>query len=297
MKVVITGANGLLGQHLVKLLLKKGFTVIATGRGQSRLLLRETHSYHYYDADIADHAKLAGIMAQEKPGAVIHAAAMTQVDDCELNQDKCFETNVSGTSCVLSNAEAYSRHIIFISTDFVFSGEKGNYGEDDERNPVSRYGAAKVQAEELLKASRIPWTIVRTCLVYGNTIHGTRNNIINWVKDKLERKERIKVVDDQIRTPTYVEDLAAGIALILERKATGIFHISGKDILTPFEMAIRTADYFGLDKTLIERVNASSFTQPARRPPKTGLIIDKARRELGYEPLGFDEGLRKMFGT
>lgn len=296
MKIFITGANGFLGQHLIKLLLDNNYVVIATARGESRLLFPISSQYKYYPVDITDDDGMNEIMSHEKPDVVIHTAAMTRVDDCESNRDDSFRINVLGTSFALGHAEKHSTHFIHISTDFVFDGEKGNYEEDDSLGYVNWYGFTKIEAEELVKASKIPWTIVRTCLVYGNALYGTRNNIISWVKSKLENNEKIKVVDDQVRTPTYVEDLAKGIMLAIEKKATGIFHISGKDVLTPYAMAIQTADYFSLDKSLIEKVNAASFKEPAQRPPKTGFIIDKARNELGFEPMNFKESLEKMFG-
>ena len=141
------------------------------------------------------------------------------------------------------------------------------------------------------------WAIIRTCLVYGNTLDGTRSNIITWVKENLEQKKKIRVVNDQIRTPTYVEDLAKGILLAIEKRAKGVYHISGNEILTPYQMAIKTAEFFSLDKNLIEEVNASNFSQIAKRPQRTGFDISKAKTELGYEPMSFEEGLEMMFSS
>jgi dTDP-4-dehydrorhamnose reductase len=135
---------------------------------------------------------------------------------------------------------------------------------------------------------------VRTVLVYGKPQAG-RTNILTIVKDRLEKGEGYKVVDDQVRTPTYVEDLVNGIISIIERRAKGLYHISGEDVLTPYQMAIKAAEYLGLDKTLIQRVTAADFSQPAKRPPITGLSIDKAKKYLGYQPISFQEGLRKTF--
>ncbi|MBS1600529.1 MAG: SDR family oxidoreductase [Bacteroidetes bacterium] len=294
MKVFVTGANGFLGQHLVKSLLEKNFQVIATGKDVSRLLFNDKN-YAYFSLDITNEKAVENMLSDEKPDIVIHTAAMTRVDDCEQNQNECFKINVLGTSFVVRSAEKYARHFIHISTDFVFDGEKGNYKEDDPLGYVNWYGFTKIEAEQLVKSSVIPWSIARTCLVYGNALYGTRSNIISWTKSKLEKKEKIKVVDDQVRTPTYVGDLAQGITAILEKKATGIFHISGREILTPYIMSMRTADFFSLDKNLIERVNASNFSEPAKRPPKTGFVIDKAVKELGFDPISFDEGLKLMF--
>lgn len=295
MKVLVTGANGLLGQHLVDVLLRNGYQVIATGRGPCRLpFTAVVNLFSYHEADLTSSPAVESILNTEKPDVVVHAGAMTQVDDCEKQQNICFDVNVQATAQLLVLAEQYAKHFIFISTDFVFNGEDGNYAEDDLPKPVSWYGFTKVQAESTVETSEIPWCIVRTCLVYGNTLSGTRNNIINWVKENLEQGKEIQVVSDQVRTPTYVEDLATGVMLIIRKKATGIFHISGKDVLTPYDMALATADHLHLNKQLIKKVDASIFSQPAKRPLKTGFNISKARNELGFEPVSFQEGLERM---
>jgi dTDP-4-dehydrorhamnose reductase len=294
MKVLITGANGLLGQHLIRLLLENNYQVVATGRGESRLPFEPSASFVYHSMDITNPIQTFAVMRSEKPDIVVHAAAMTQVDDCELNPQQCERINVQGTSQILTDAETFSSHFIYVSTDFVFDGEKGNYSEEDETLPVSLYGFTKMQAEAMVQTCDIPFAIVRTCLVYGNVLMGTRSNIITWVKESLKQGKKIKVVTDQMRTPTYVEDLAKGILLIIQKKAEGIFHISGKDWLSPYDMAIKTAEWFKLDKTLIEKTDASGFKQPGRRPLKTGFVIEKARKELGYEPMSFEEALTKF---
>lgn len=295
MKVLVTGANGLLGQHLVKQLLEGPDVVIATGRGASRLPFDVSRRFRYYETDISDEIGLYEVMNIEKPECVVHAAAMTQVDECELQREKCERINVQGTANVVSLAEETARFLIYVSTDFVFDGRQGDYREEDALNPLSWYGFTKMQAESIVQTAEIPWAIVRTCLVYGKADGSTRSNIVSWVKQSLEQGKPIKVVADQWRTPTYVEDLARGIRLIIEKQATGIYHLSGRDKLSPYEMALQTAERFHLDKGLIERVDARTFVQPGRRPPKTGFVIEKAQRELGYEPLSFAEGMDHMF--
>ncbi len=294
MKVLITGANGLLGQHLTKLLLDKNYEVVATGRGESRLPFEPSGTYTYHTMDIANAFDTYAIMSREKPDVVVHAAAMTQVDDCEKQPELCERINVQGTAQILTDAETFSSHFIYISTDFVFDGDKGNYSEEEDTNPISLYGFSKLQAESMVQVSDIPFAIVRTCLVYGNLLKGTRSNIVSWVRESLQQDKTIQVVSDQMRTPTYVGDLAKGIALIIEQKATGIYHISGKDWLTPYDIALKTAHKFQLDAGKIVKVDASTFKQPGRRPLKTGFVIEKARKDLGFEPMTFDEGLELM---
>ncbi len=292
-KILVTGANGLLGQYLVRALLQDGYQVIATGRGPWRSVSGYPPFFSYYELDLTDAAGTEHMFATEQPDVVIHAGAMTQIDDCELAQDNCFGVNVQSTAQLLVGAEKYAKSFIFLSTDFVFDGEQGNYREDDALSPVNWYGFTKQQAESTVETSEIPWAIVRTCLVYGSSLTGKRSNIISWVKSNLEKGQEIRVVSDQLRTPTFIEDLVQGIGLIIQKNATGIFHISGAEVLTPYEMAMATAKHFALDESLIKKVDASTFSQPARRPLKTGFDITKARTELGFEPVGFEEGLRR----
>jgi len=253
--------------------------------------------------DFTDPFAVHDVFEKTRPEVVVHAGAMSKVDECELNQWDCYLANVEGTLSVLLNAAEYRSHFIFVFTDFVFDGEKarpddpvglGMYRENDEPNPINFYGKTKLEAEEAVKEYEFDWAIVRTVLVYGKPLTG-KGNILTVVKEKLENGESYSVVDDQLRTQTYVEDLAAGIVSIVEKRAKGIYHISGKDMLTPYQIACIVADYLGLDKTLIKKVTAADFTQPAKRPPKTGFNIEKARKELGFEPMNFKEGLEKTF--
>jgi len=295
-KVVVTGVNGLLGQYLVRDLTKEGFEVFATNRGESRLPVFDNIHYSYNAIDIRDKNSMQEYLLSVKPNVIIHAAAMAQPDACELHKEECTDININATAYINEAAEKLGAKFIYISTDFVFSGKDGPYREEDLPGPVNYYGEAKLASEKIVQNSKTDWAIVRTVLVYGNILSGTRSNIVTWVKDNLEKGSNIKVVNDQIRTPTYVEDLSKGIVLITRQNARGIFHISGKEVFTPYEMALQVADYFSLDKNLMEKVTADTFTQPAQRPLKTGFIIEKAERELGFKPISFKEGIKKMFG-
>ena len=294
MKVLITGANGFLGYYLVQQLLEKKFSVIATGKGPCRLPFTHDRYFQYLPMDFTDPFSVHDVFENIKPDVVIHAGAMSKPDECETNQMLAFLVNVEGTVQLLINAAEKRSFFIFLSTDFVFDGERVMCKETDGPNPVNYYGRTKLEAEEAVREYEFDWAIVRTVLVYGKN-HSGHNNILKIVKEKLEKGEEYSVVDDQVRTPTYVEDLAKGIVSVIEKKATGIFHLSGKDILTPYQMAIKTAEHLGYDHSCIKRVTAVSFSQPAKRPLRTGFVIDKARKELGYEPVTFEEGLKKTF--
>ena len=290
-KILITGANGLLGQKLVEQLVQQGnFEVIATGRGASRL---SGSGFTYQTLDIENEQEVEVTLALLNPEVIIHGAAMTHVDECEKHQEACYRANVLATKYLIAAAEKIQSHFIFVSTDFIFSGLDGQnpYTEEAVADPVNYYGQTKLDGEELLQRSSLKWAIARTVLVYGLANDLSRSNIILWVKSSLEAGKQIQVVDDQVRTPTLAEDLAAGCILMAEQGATGIFNISGSELLTPYQMAMETADYFGLDKSLINQTDSTLFTQPAKRPMKTGFIIDKAVNQLGFRPKTFRDGI------
>ena len=295
MTVIITGANGFLGHYLCKQLLEKKINVVATGKGACRLPFTGEEGFTYVEMDFTDAFSVHDVFEKYQPSVVVHAGAMSKPDECEENQWEAYTINVEGTVTLLVNAEAFNSFFVFVSTDFVFDGEKGMYSETDiPANPVNYYGKTKLDAEEAVQEYEKDWAIVRTVLVYGKPLAG-RTNILTVVKEKLEKGESYNVFNDQVRTPTYVEDLAAGIVAIIEKKAIGIFHLSGEDILTPYEMAVVTAEHLNLNASLVKSVIASEFIQPAKRPLRTGFDISKAKKELNYQPLLFAEGLRRTF--
>ncbi len=191
-------------------------------------------------------------------------------------------------------AKKHDCFLIHLSTDFIFSGEKRLLHEDEQPGPVNYYGKSKLESEQIVANSGIDYAIVRTAIVYGVVPHLSRSNIILWVKDSLKKGKTIHVVNDQYRTPTLAEDLAIGCFLIAQRRATGVFNISGEELLTPYEMAQMTADYFGLDKNLIVLTDSTKFKQPAQRPLETGFNIEKAKRQLGYQPRTFLQGIKLL---
>lgn len=292
MKILVTGSNGLLGQKLTHLLqTEKSISFIATARGKSVLPI--TNGV-FESLDITDAAEVDRVISTIKPDVIINAAAMTQVDQCETERELCWTANVTSVENLIRACTKNNVHLVHVSTDFIFDGTYGPLDETAKPNPINYYGESKLAAEERMINSKISWSILRTVLVYGITEDMSRSNIVLWVKNSLELGKTIQVVNDQWRTPTLAEDLAMGCYLAAKTKATGIYNISGKDFITPYDIAIATADFFKLDKTQIKITDSTQFKQPAQRPPKTGFIIDKARKELGYEPHSFQEGLKVL---
>lgn len=289
-KILLTGSNGLLGQKLIDLLKgRSDYELIATARGANRY--PDAKGFTYVGLDVTDKKQVEDILALYKPDAVIHTAAMTNVDQCETEQAGCDALNVDAVQYLADACDAQGIHLVHLSTDFIFNGTKGPLTEEEQADPISYYGHSKLKAEQIVQGMKAPWAILRTVLVYGIVADMSRSNIVLWVKNNLEQKKTIKVVNDQWRTPTLAEDLAMGCFLAVDKKAQGIYNISGSDFLTPYDIAQKTAAFFKLDASYIEQADSSNFTQTAKRPAKTGFVIDKAKRDLGYAPHTFEEGI------
>jgi dTDP-4-dehydrorhamnose reductase len=292
MRILVTGSNGLLGQKLTGLLQDdKDIHLIATARGESAVRIA---TGEYQRMDISKPENVESILRLTRPDVIINTAAMTQVDDCETQREACWQANVIAVENLVRCCASLHIHLVHVSTDFIFDGTRGPLDEQEVPNPVNYYGESKLAAEKVIQNSSISWAILRTVLVFGVTNDMSRSNIVLWVKKSLEQQKTIQVVNDQWRTPTLAEDLAQGCYLAAKKRAKGIYNISGKDFLSPYDIALRTAEYFKLDKSLIKPTDSRQFVQPAKRPLRTGFIIDKARKDLGYEPHSFEEGLQVL---
>lgn len=292
-RIMVTGSNGLLGQKITDLSLQDPeIELIATSVGPNRYPLKA--GYTYEELDVLDSQRLDELVMKYHPDAIIHTAAMTNVDACEHDRDKCYALNVKSVENLIEVCQRKDIQLIHLSTDFIFDGEDGPYTEDAKANPLSYYGETKLESEILLQNSSCNWAILRTIIVYGIVNDMSRTNIVLWAKAALEKGEPINVVDDQWRMPTLAEDLAQCCLLAVKKNAKGIFNASGKDLMSILEIVERVADYYGLDKTLINPITSESLNQAAKRPKKTGFILDKTRRELGYEPHSFEEGIAFM---
>lgn len=293
-KILISGSNGLLGQKLAELLLpRQNVELLATSRGENKLAA-VLPTLPFRSMDVTKAEEVERVVSEFRPTHIIHTAAMTNVDQCESDRDGALLLNRDAVQYLVDACEKYNVHLVHLSTDFIFDGEDGPYDEEAVANPVNFYGETKRQAEEIVKQAKCKWAILRTVLVFGIAHDYGRTNIVLWVRDSLQAGKVIKVVTDQVRTPTLAEDLAMGCWLAVEKDAEGIFNISGSEMLTPYDMALQVADFFALDKALIDKADGSTFTQPAKRPARTGFSIRKAETELGYRPHTFLEGIQMV---
>lgn len=292
MKILITGSNGFLGQHLCIALANKGFEVIATSRGNCKMAHQE--NIKYQSVDVTKKIEIEAALQQYQPNVIIHNAAMSKPDECHNNQAACILQNVTATEYLVDAAKQTDCYFIYVSTDFVF-GDYGPHSEDAVKAPVNFYGKSKLMAEEIVAKSGLKYAIMRPVFIYGNQLDNMKGTFLHWVKNSLSNGQKISVVNDQQRTPTFVNDIFNGLITMIEKQAIGDFHLAGKDILTPYQMAVILANSLELDASLITPVSSETFVEPVKRAKKSGLKIDKAISELNYRPLSFEEGVKLSF--
>jgi len=289
-RVLVTGSNGLLGQKLIDLALTQpDISLVATSSGSNRHPVKS--EYTYQELDVCDSASLRAAILLHQPQAIVHTAALTNVDACESNQEACEKLNVTAVASLATLCQEFNIQLVHISTDFIFDGADGPYSEDDSPNPLSFYGQSKWKAEQAIFTSGCTYAILRTIIVYGVAAAMSRSNIVLWAKNALEKGETISVVNDQWRMPTLAEDLAAACLAAVQKEAQGVFHVSGKDFMNMVELVHQVANFWHLNASLIKPITSASLNQAAKRPPKTGFVLAKAIAELGYKPHSFVEGL------
>lgn len=287
-KVLVTGANGLLGQKVVRTLSNE-FEVLATGRKPASLL----PDIDYKPCDITSRSDIRQLIFTFKPNVIVNAAAYTDVDGCEDDRENCWKTNVHAIEHIAQAARSTNAFVIHISTDYVFDGISGEFSEDSRPNPLSYYGRAKLAGENALIATGIDCAIIRTMILYG-TGNDLRLNFATWLVEKLSRHEPVKIVDDQFGHPTLVDDVARAVDVVARETRTGIFHVCGADYVSRYEFALKLADVFGLDRNLISRVKTETLSQKAVRPLNSRFNLERTRTELGIEPGGIVSGLTTL---
>jgi len=277
MRILVTGSNGLLGQKLLHTLPTDIHDLYGIDLQESSFIAGVPH--YYERMDITDRKAVQAVITRLNPHLIVHTAATTDVDGCELNKELCWKVNVSGTDNLAVAASRVKARFIFISSDYVFDGTKGPYKEDDPPTPVSYYGRSKLAGENLLRSVALEWTIVRTIVLYGVGVN-VKSSFITWLLGMLRAGRPVRIVNDQWGNTTIVDDLAAGIERIIMLDRQGIYHIGGRGYMSRYEFAVRAAQLFNLDPALVIPIATGELRQPAKRPLRSGLEIDKAERDL-----------------
>ncbi|HTP13086.1 MAG TPA: dTDP-4-dehydrorhamnose reductase [Bacteroidota bacterium] len=288
-RVLLCGSNGLLGQRLSLLLSNNtAYEVLNTSRQRSFVF--DDRLFDYTQLDITQKGDVKSLVSSFQPSVIINAAAAANVDWCETHREEAWNINVVGVENLVDAARKVGARLIHVSTDYVFDGKSGPYDENSQPNPVNYYGKAKLAGENAVRAGGIPYAIVRTILLYGSGI-SIKNNFALWVVNSLRAGKRIPCADDQISNPTHVGDLAESLVRIFENDRRGLYHVCGRESISRYEFALRTAEAFGLDGSLIERSKLADVHQVAQRPSVTVFVALKAITELGLHAMDIREGL------
>lgn len=284
-RIIITGSNGMLGQRTVQYYLsQKNVELLATSVEERSVF----DSVEYVQSDIKCRDKIKKVIYDYCPDFIVNTAAFTNVDLSEKMREEAWKINVKGVEYIAEAARAIDASIIHLSSDYIFDGKDGPYDENAVPNPIGYYGRTKLASENALKISGTFYIILRTNVLYGTALN-SRPDFVRWVIDSLKNNNEIKIVDDQVNNPTFIDDLVQAINKVIEFRKTGVYNIGGKEFLSRYEFTKRIAEFFNFDKKLIIPISTKELNQPARRPLKSGLLTLKAETELGYKPHTINE--------
>lgn len=295
-KILIVGANGFIGRRLLDDL-SRNENYSVTGCSLHDDIAPGAGNFHFITADISRMPEQSALFREVRPDVVINASALSIPDYCETHREEAENINASAVGQLAFRCEASGARLIHLSTDFVFGGDTGVlYTEDDAPAPVNYYGMTKLKGETRVTELCSNYAIVRVAVVYGAAVAGQHGNILQLVANRLRNNEVIRVASDQWRTPTFVGDVSQGIEKLIAHPGSGIYHISGAECLSISDIAYRVADVLNLDYSLILPMPTKQLDEAIPRPRFSGLDIEKARKELAYEPLKLEEGIKLMFG-
>ena len=278
--VLITGAFGQLGKSCSELL-KNNFELILSGIHPSDSGIK---------LDVIEQKSVKTVLDKKSPDTIVNLAALTDVDQCEVDIENAYRINVDG---VKNLCKHFTGHFIQISTDYVFDGKSGPYSENDKTNPISIYGKTKLEAENWLMNNHSKFTILRSNVIYSFS-KNTKASFLKWIVESLINKKSINVVDDQWNNPTWTNSLSEIIQLLIKNEVYGLFHYADKDILNRFEFSQLIAQVFELDGSLISPISTADLRQKAPRPMKSGLLTEKIESELEIKPKSVETCLKEI---
>ncbi|WP_346297732.1 dTDP-4-dehydrorhamnose reductase [Geoglobus acetivorans] len=282
----ITGGSGLLGSKIAEIAVDRGYEVYSG---------YHSHKPEFGEAvklDLSSPESIRGVIREVRPDVVIHTAALTDVDRCEREKELAHRINAEGTKVVAEVAREVGAFLVYVSTDYVFDGERGMYREEDETNPVNHYGYTKLAGEKHCQ----DFCIARTCVIYGARPASGKVNFALWLIDRLEKGESVRIVTDQYITPTLNTNLAKMILECAENEHRGVFHLAGATRVSRFEFAKEIAEVFGLEESLIIPSKMEEINWIAKRPRDSSLDVSKAARYLSEKPLELRKALKVLKG-
>jgi dTDP-4-dehydrorhamnose reductase len=260
MKIMVLGSKGQLGTDLME--------VLASAH--------VIHGVDIDDFDITSFSDCRETIAEFSPEAIVNAAAYTDVDSCETERDLCFAVNAEGVRNIARVCSDRDIKVVHFSTDYVFDGTKGKpYVEEDLCNPINVYGQSKLQSEIYLKEYARDYLLIRTAWLYGRT----GKNFVKTILDKARHEKKLRVVNDQVGSPTYSADLALAVRLLLEGNHAGVFNVTNRGRCNWYEFAVRIVQYAQIPDVEIEAISSGMLQRQALRPSYSVLSCRKFIRE------------------
>lgn len=288
-KVAIIGSTGKVGEAIVNYLYENTdwelMLFSSTHRSE-----KNDNGKHLIPIDYSDCNSLTNKFRSLHPDIIINTAAMTNVDDCETDRNGAWLMNVDFVDCVAKVSNELDSKLIHISTDYIFDGNNGPYHEFDSPNPISWYGYTKFIGETKTEIEGLNVCVLRTNVVYGNSTYG-KSDFVKWVVNELRNGRKIKIVTDQYSNPTLTDDIALAVYKVIRLDKTGIYNIGGSEYCDRYSFAKKIAKSFELDCSLIHTIQTKELNQPAERPLKSGLVVDKSIQELDIKFSSIDDGL------
>lgn len=245
-KILITGANGYIGSNLHAFLKGTGHDVFGVSS-------KEVQGKNIYQLNLADPEKILSILVSTKPTVIVHTAALSSLEQCEKNPELANRVNVVTTRNLVQAILKANKNIkfVFISSDYVFDGKRGNYREEEELNPQTVYGKTKASSEATIKECLENYAICRTANVYGNG-----GNFFNFVLSALNQNKPVEVFNDAFYTPTYLHYLLDSLKMLIELNFKGVIHVAGPERLSRYDFALKMAETLGKEKSLVQPVKA-----------------------------------------
>jgi len=283
MKFLVTGSAGLIGSQVVKDLEKQNHIVYSCYHDEKPDYGIATK------LDLTNLNDIKTIVNQINPDVIIHLAAVTDVDICEIEQDLAMTINANATKTLAKQAAKNNCFFVYVSTDYIFDGKNGMKKEDDSTNPLGFYGKSKLAGETALNKLASPYAIARTSTPFG--IHHKKKAFPLWVKESLESKKEIPVLVDQFTSPTFVPNLSKMLIEVATRQITGIIHLAGATKISRYALAEMVVDKLSLDKTLLKPAKIDDMKWEAKRPKDSSLDVSLATEILNEKPQKIEQSL------
>lgn len=286
-RILVTGCGGFVGGAIIHQA-RGAYDVHALSRGDA---LAYAPGITWHTIDLTDGERLNARLDRVRPEAVIHAAAIANIDYCESNRAAATRVNVTVTEHLAAWCEKHGARMIYISTDNVFDGAKGGYTEDDPPSPINVYAETKVAAEHVVASLARDWVVVRPSVVMGLPMLGAGNSFLSRMIPEFEAGRAVYVPDNEIRTPIDVVSLARALLELAGHTYSGYLHLAGNDILNRYEMACRIAAALGYRAEQVIARNPDWIAGRAPRPLNASLCNRKAGTILQTPMRGIEEGL------